>query len=222
MARVLLGVWVLLAYAAWAVVPFAVAGIRWTSGWVHAVVLVAGLAGHQLYVRLRAPGLREARRAVGAGTPAWDVVWNLLFWPVMGAIAVVGAVDFRTRGSTLPVWTWAAGAVVLASGLAVSARAMAVNRFFEGTARIQRDRDQTVVDTGPYRVVRHPGYLGLSLWAIATPLLLRSTLAFAAAGFAVAWIAGRTILEDRMLRRGLPGYADYARGVRWRLVPGIF
>ncbi len=222
MGQVLLAAWIGLVYLAWAVAPFAVAGLGWASGWVHLGVLLACLLGHQVYVRHRAPGLRAARRSVGPGTPAWDVVWNLLFWPVMGSAAVVGALGFRRHGATLPAWTWAAGAAVLGLGFGISARAMARNPFFEGTARLQADRGQTVIDTGPYAVVRHPGYLGLALWAAGTPLLLRQVWAFDAAAVAVLWIGARTFLEDRMLRRGLAGYADYARRVRWRLVPGVF
>jgi protein-S-isoprenylcysteine O-methyltransferase Ste14 len=99
---------------------------------------------------------------------------------------------------------------------------MSRNPFFEGTARVQVDRHQHVVDQGPYRLIRHPGYLGLSLWAVSTPLLLRSRWAFVAAGMAAAWIALRTGLEDRMLQAGLGGYEAYARRVSWRLVPGVW
>lgn len=96
--------------------------------------------------------------------------------------------------------------------------AMAVNPFFEGSVRVQTERAQTVVETGPYAWVRHPGYLGLCPWALATPFLLRSVVSFSAALVVVAWVALRTALEDRLLRRGLAGYEAYTRKVRWRLL----
>ena len=99
---------------------------------------------------------------------------------------------------------------------------MSVNPFFEGTVRLQTERGQRVVDSGPYAKVRHPGYAGLCLWALATPLLLRAPVSAWVAGATVAWVVLRTVLEDRLLRRGLAGYEDYVRRVRWRLVPGLW
>ena len=79
-----------------------------------------------------------------------------------------------------------------------------------------------LVVRGPYRLVRHPGYVGLAGWALASPLLLLSARAIWPALLAAAWIVLRTALEDATLRRELEGYAAYARRVRWRLVPGIW
>ena len=125
-------------------------------------------------------------------------------------------------GRTLPLAVWPAGLAGFAGAMIVSARAMAVNPFFEGTVRIQRDAGQRVVDAGPYRRVRHPGYLGLAGWALASPLLLLSARALAPAVVTAAWGVLRTALEDAVLRRELEGYREYARRVRWRLVPGIW
>jgi protein-S-isoprenylcysteine O-methyltransferase Ste14 len=104
--------------------------------------------------------------------------------------------------------------------MALSAAAMVANRFFDGTARIQAD--QRVVSSGPYGIVRHPGYSALVLWALSGPMLLGSAVAFVPALAAAAWVVVRTMLEDRMLREELPGYGDYARLVPWRLVPRVW
>jgi protein-S-isoprenylcysteine O-methyltransferase Ste14 len=117
-------------------------------------------------------------------------------------------------------WLVAVGCLCFAAGLALSALAMAANPFFEGTARLQPD--QRVVEAGPYRRLRHPGYAGLLLVSLSSPLLLRSLLALVPAVLAAAWVVLRTVLEDRMLRRELDGYQGYARRVRWRLVPGLW
>ena len=99
---------------------------------------------------------------------------------------------------------------------------MGENPFFEKTVRIQSDRGHRVVDIGPYRLVRHPGYLGFFGWILSTPLLLGSWWAFVPALLSIAGIVVRTALEDRTLKAELPGYADYAKRTRYRLVPGIW
>ena len=101
---------------------------------------------------------------------------------------------------------------------------MLVNEHFEQFGRIQDDRDHRVVTTGPYAVVRHPGYLGaiVGVGAVATPLMLGSAWTFVPAGIVAALFIVRAALEDRMLQRKLAGYGDYARRTRYRLVPGIW
>jgi protein-S-isoprenylcysteine O-methyltransferase Ste14 len=207
--------------AAWLGLPCAAAGtLRWPAFWIYAAVLVASVLGHGAWVARRAPGLRERRRHVGAGTPAWDLAWVSVFWPSMVAAPVAAGLEVRAGGPALGPAAAVAGAVLLGAAFALSARAMEVNPFFEGTARLQPH--QVVVDRGPYARVRHPGYVALAVWALATPLLLRSRWAFAPAALTACWVALRTALEDRMLRRGLAGYAEYAGRVRARLVPGLW
>jgi protein-S-isoprenylcysteine O-methyltransferase Ste14 len=115
-----------------------------------------------------------------------------------------------------------AGFVALAAGGAWTNWAVAVNRFFSGLVRIQRDRGHRVVDAGPYRVVRHPGYAGSMVYMLGVTFALESRVALAAAIFLCAVLALRTLLEDRTLMAELDGYADYARRVRFRLIPGIW
>ncbi len=222
-AQTVLSAWNVVVVAAWIVMPFAAAGtVRWPAGWAHLAALAVALAAHGRYVARRNPALRERRRVIGQGTKKWDIAWNFGQWLLMAAIAVAAGLDRARHGTTLPVAAFPAGAALLAAGMALSARAMAVNPFFEGTVRIQKDAGHRVVDAGPYRVVRHPGYVGLVAWALATPLLLLSSRAFPAAVAAATWVVLRTALEDATLRRELPGYAEYARRVPYRLVPGVW
>jgi protein-S-isoprenylcysteine O-methyltransferase Ste14 len=217
-----LGTWNALVFLAWAAGPFFAAGdAGWPRGWAHLLTLAACVVIHRGYVTRRDPDLLRRRRRIGAGTRGWDLWWNALFWPLMAAIAVAAGLDAR-RGAGLAVWSWPVGAALLAVGFALSAAAMAVNPFFEGTVRIQSEAGHHPVEAGPYARIRHPGYAGLVLWACATPLLLGSARAFAAALVAAAWVVLRTALEDAMLRRELPGYLGYAGRVRWRLVPGLW
>jgi protein-S-isoprenylcysteine O-methyltransferase Ste14 len=97
------------------------------------------------------------------------------------------------------------------------------NRFFSGTVRIQTERGHHVISTGPYAVMRHPGYAGALLTYMATPLLLNSTWSFVPVIFMAVVLIIRTDLEDRTLKHELPGYKEYAaQKTRYRLLPGIW
>src|SRR6185312_15128831 len=98
----------------------------------------------------------------------------------------------------------------------------AVNRHFEPGVRIQEDRGQKVIDTGPYAIVRHPGYISGALLALSMPLMLASWWALLPALVAVAALAVRTPFEERTLRDGLPGYTEYTQRVKYRWVPGVW
>jgi protein-S-isoprenylcysteine O-methyltransferase Ste14 len=218
-----LGLWIGTVFAAWAVLPFVAAGtLAWWPGWIHLAAVTVGAAAERAFVARRSPALLRRRRRLGAGTKRWDLAWNALWWPFLAAVAVRAGFGHRSGGPSLPFATLPAGLLLLAAGFSLSAWAMASNPFFEGTVRIQREVGHHVVEAGPYRRIRHPGYLGLCLWATATPLILRSRAAVPVAVGAVAWVVLRTVLEDATLRRELPGYAEYARRVRFRLLPGLF
>ena len=100
--------------------------------------------------------------------------------------------------------------------------AMYVNRFFSSIPQIQSERGHTVISTGPYRFVRHPGYTAGLLAAITSGIALGSWISTFIAPIALALLVWRTIVEDRMLQRDLPGYDHYAARVPYRLVPGIW
>ncbi len=99
---------------------------------------------------------------------------------------------------------------------------MGVNPFFEKTVRIQTERGHHVIDSGPYRYVRHPGYVGLFGWSLSAPLLLGSWWAFIPATLSVFALVIRTALEDQTLRDELAGYEEYVSRVHYRLIPGIW
>jgi protein-S-isoprenylcysteine O-methyltransferase Ste14 len=99
---------------------------------------------------------------------------------------------------------------------------MVSNRFFAPVVRIQRDRGHTVATAGPYRIVRHPGYVGMVVCGIAVPLMLGSLWALILAVVGVGVAVLRTALEDRTLQNELEGYREYASRVRYRLIPGVW
>ena len=100
---------------------------------------------------------------------------------------------------------------------------MRVNRFFSSVIRIQTDRGQHVVTTGPYAFVRHPGYTaGIVILAASGPALGSCLAAALLVIFSLPFLLHRAITEDRILQAELAGYSDYAARVRWRLIPGIW
>jgi protein-S-isoprenylcysteine O-methyltransferase Ste14 len=99
---------------------------------------------------------------------------------------------------------------------------MVVNSHLEVTVRIQDDRGHCVIDSGPYAIVRHPMYAGIVLQSVATPLLLGSSWAAVPVGITILLFAIRTALEDRTLRKELPGYEEFTTRTRFRLIPGLW
>jgi protein-S-isoprenylcysteine O-methyltransferase Ste14 len=154
--------------------------------------------------------------------------WDRALVPVYGVPAfyvlpVVMGLDVGRYGwSHLGAWAAAVGTLLFAAGSVVLTWAMLVNTHFETVVRIQTDRGHKVVTTGPYGLVRHPGYVGAGLWALGTPLIVGSAYGLIPAALAVITLVVRTALEDRTLGAELPGYADYAARTRHRLLPGIW
>ena len=147
-------------------------------------------------------------------------------WRVRGAEQRCGPVGWcgraRAPARCAAVGLLAPRPVSVVSGFILSAWAMSMNPHFEGTVRIQTEVGHRVFEGGPYRCLRRPGYLGLALWALGTPLLVRSVWSIRAAVAAAAWIVLWTGLEDATPRRELEGYADYARRTRSRPIFGLW
>jgi protein-S-isoprenylcysteine O-methyltransferase Ste14 len=133
------------------------------------------------------------------------------------------ALDARRFGwSHVPPSVQALGAALIALGMIVVWQTFRFNTFAAPQVRVQAARGHRVVTDGPYRVVRHPMYTGAMLFLLGMPLLLGSWWGVAAVPFLVAGMAPRAVGEERMLRRELSGYDEYARRVRFRLIPGVW
>lgn len=204
---------------------FLLAGtIAWPAGWAYMTIVVAVLGAYSVILLTIHPDLIDERRHPPADAKKWDKP----FVAIVGGIGplalfVVCALDHRFRWSGVmgPGLTLA-GLLLVAGGGTLTAWAVARNRFFSAFVRIQRDRGHHVVDSGPYRVVRHPGYLGSILHMFGTALALGSWWGMLVAAVVTAVIAIRTALEDQALRAELEGYADYAARVRFRLLPFVW
>ena len=154
----------------------------------------------------------------------WDLLLGLLVaLPAMLAIPIVAALgDGRFHWSHLPWWGCLAGYAVMLAGFFGVTWATSVNKFFEPSVRIQTDRGHRVIDTGPYRIVRHPGYVFAFAFFLGIPLALGSLWGLIPALIMSALLVVRTVLEDRTLQAELPGYKEYAGRVRYRLIPGVW
>jgi len=200
--------------------------LGWWQGWLFSLLIVAaGLGGH-MWAGYRHPGLLSERENIKniQNAKAWDRVLAPLMAVSIGfPLVIVAGLDHRYNWSPeFPLWLNVIGFILVALGYAFAVWAMAENRFFSSVVRIQTDRGHEVCDSGPYRFVRHPGYAGNIFPPFGIVLALGSvwTLIPAAVALIIALI--RTALEDQTLQEELPGYRDYARRVRFRLIPGIY
>jgi protein-S-isoprenylcysteine O-methyltransferase Ste14 len=193
-----------------------------TLGWIYVALFGATLAVNLVCLLIWNRELIGHRVGMSPDGKIWDKVWMLFFTPATIAVFVVPAYDPGVDPWSALGPAWALGFAVFAFSWALICWSMVVNPFFEKVVRIQTERGHRVVATGPYAVVRHPGYVGFAGWLVSTPLLLGSTWAFVPAALTVVILVVRTVLEDRMLREELAGYADYAERVRYRLVPGLW
>lgn len=154
--------------------------------------------------------------------------WDRILVTVYGIIAfyvqiIVAGLDVGRFGwSDLGIRVWAVAFALYTLGIVFMHWAMLVNPHFETTVRIQKDRGHRVIKDGPYGFVRHPGYTAIILWTVTPPLVLGSLYAIIPAGVAVLIIVVRTSLEDKTLHNELAGYAEYAKEVKYKLIPGIW
>ncbi len=161
------------------------------------------------------------RGKVDTNSPKWDKlllgVFFILYYFAVYLLAGLGESAAREPD----VLFWAGIALTLASGY-ITLRATLENTYLESTARLQTDRGQRVCSTGPYAVVRHPAYSAVLLSCAALYMVFPSLGVAICAFVCAVIIIIRTALEDKMLREGLPGYAEYAQKTRFRLIPFIW
>lgn len=203
-----------------AVALFASAGtIAIATYWVYLAILAAVFIVSFLWLD---PDLaRERMRPGGKRAP---IALQLVSVVLVSHWIIAGLDHGRFHWSdSVPPWLQWLSLIALAASYALCLWAMHVNRFFSSVIRIQNDRGQVVIATGPYAYIRHPGYLAGVLIMLASGVALDSWLATAFLTIcALPFLMRRAVTEDRVLRAGLPGYEAYAGRVRWRLVPGIW
>jgi protein-S-isoprenylcysteine O-methyltransferase Ste14 len=189
------------------------------SFWLYWAMLVAVFVA--AFALLDRGLLQERMRPGGRPTPLGLQVLNVI---LLGHWIIAGLDRGRLHWSdSVPLWLQLLALFIIVASYALVFWAMLVNRFFSSVVRIQSDRGHVVVTGGPYAFIRHPGYSAGILILAASGVALGSWLAAAfLIAITVPFLLYRVINEDRVLQAQLPGYADYAQRVRWRLVPGIW
>jgi protein-S-isoprenylcysteine O-methyltransferase Ste14 len=197
--------------------------LDWAWVWVYFGMYVGGLTINLLVVVPRNPEMVVERGQIKEGVKGWDKVLGAFIGiPTLGMLILAG-LDARWGWSPqLALAIHLVALVFAALGNGLFSWAMASNKFFSRYVRIQIERDHTVATGGPYRYVRHPGYAGMIISLLTTPLLLGSLWALVPAGLAACLYVVRTALEDRTLQEELEGYKEYTQRVRYRLLPGVW
>jgi protein-S-isoprenylcysteine O-methyltransferase Ste14 len=195
----------------------------WWAAWAAIGVWLAFYTAMDVLILHFNPDLMRERLAPPKGAKAWDRAIMSIFRLTTLVRYILAGLDQRygwTGGFPLAVQIAGLAGCVL--GYSLLLWAMGSNKYFSQIVRIQSDRGQTVAASGPYRYVRHPAYVGMILFEFAMSTLLASWWALLASGICGVLLILRTALEDRTLQAELSGYEDYARQVRYRLLPGIW
>jgi protein-S-isoprenylcysteine O-methyltransferase Ste14 len=197
---------------------------NWLEGWLLAGVYGALLVGSSVWIEFHAPDLGEERIQAVAHPGSLHERLILIWVPLLlVATLIVAALDGGRFGwSPVPLWVEAIGFGLFVAYIVLNIWAATSNPFLSAAVRIQEDRGQHVIVTGPYRLVRHPMYLGLCLLGAALPLALGSWWALIPGGLFSLTFVYRTGQEDRFLITNLPGYEEYTHRTRYRLVPGVW
>jgi protein-S-isoprenylcysteine O-methyltransferase Ste14 len=204
-------------------VLFVTAGtVRYWQGWVFLAVFVGASFLIMVYLEKHDPALLQRRLAGGPTAEKETKQKIIMLFASIGFVGllVVPALDHRFGWSAAPLAAVIAGDVLVAIGFAIVFRVFKENAFT--SARIEIAKDQRVVSTGPYAIVRHPQYVGSFLYLLGMPLALGSYWGLLVLVPMMAAVIWRLFDEEQFLAGGLPGYAEYQRAVRWRLIPGIF
>ena len=200
--------------------------IDWWQGWLYALLILCAGIGGRVWAEQRHPGITSERQNKTSfkNAKSWDkVLAPLMAVSLVFPMVIVAGLDHRYHWSPeFPLWLIVVGFILILFGYAFASWALAENRFFSGVVRIQTDRGHVVCDSGPYKFVRHPGYAGNILPLFGIVLGLGSIWTLIPAVVALIITVIRTKLEDRVLHEELQGYREYAKRVRFRLIPGIF
>ena len=196
----------------------------WGAGWLYVFIFLAFDAATALVVIPRFPVLLIERSRSNPNVKAWDKVIMPLaagIVPLIGWI-LAGLNERWAWGPIVSPGVQLVGFLLTLIGHGLIVWAMGANAYFSPVVCIQEERGHRVADSGPYRIIRHPGYVGAILFSLGIPLLLESWWALIPGVISVVLYCFRTSLEDQTLVKELAGYEDYASRVKHKLLPGVW
>ena len=188
-------------------------------GWIYYILVILGAVINNCILAFYNLELLDSRRDEGNNTKIWDkIILRLYLLTHIVFIAGISGLNIRYGWVQLTGLCIIPGILLYLISLYISTWAMVVNKHFEGTVRIQNERNHEVISQGPYKYIRHPGNLGMILASFVQPLIIGSAYAFIPSVFSVVLIIIRTKLEDTMLQKELEGYKEYADKVKYKLM----
>ncbi|HLG62126.1 MAG TPA: isoprenylcysteine carboxylmethyltransferase family protein [Ktedonosporobacter sp.] len=197
--------------------------IFWPAGWIFLLLLYSFVVITARMLFKRNPGLLEERMSMfGPNQKGRDGMFVLLLVICMLWVILMPLDAVRFHWSQMPLWLQVAGAIILAGSFTLIYQAFRENSYLTPTVRIQEERGHTVVSTGLYRYIRHPMYAGCHLFFIGMPLLLGSLLGLVLAPILIGLFFRRAVLEERVLKKELPGYEAYMVEVSHRFIPYVW
>ena len=199
--------------------------LAWPAGWIFVSLMLCLSIGESLWLARFDPDLLNERLGgiVRSDQEPWDrILVAIMLLAFYAWLIMMGLDAVRFRWSQVPRPVQVIGLLLLLGSFPLFHATFRANSFLSPSVRIQIERKQTVVTTGPYRYVRHPMYAAVAPFAIGTSLLLGSWCGLAGAAVLLGLVARRAVLEERVLRERLDGYAAYMAKVRHRFVPGVW
>jgi len=196
----------------------------WPAGWIFLILFFSFVTAISLWLLKYDPGLLKERLTMfSADQKTWDKIFFVLMEVCFLAWLVLMPLDaVRFRWSHMPGWLQIVGAIILVSSFFLFFLTFRANSYLSPMVRIQKDRGQTVISTGPYHYVRHPMYAAILLFVPGVALLLGSWYGLLTGLLVVGMVARRAVLEERTLRAELPGYDAYMAQVKYRFVPHVW
>jgi protein-S-isoprenylcysteine O-methyltransferase Ste14 len=208
----------------WLLFLFGGAGqVAWSRGWICTVLyLGAFYISRAVLQRLNPAVLEQRQTAIREDTKPYDKVLLRLLLALTIIQPLLAGLDFRFNGDSTPFWTVYPGIASFIGAAILITWVLVKNPHAESSVRIQSDRGHRVIVSGPYRFIRHPMYSGLIQLHQSVALILGSRWTIGLAALITILFLWRTAMEDRTLRRELPGYEEYTTITRYRLMPGIW